>query len=88
MDSVYKALSDQNRRKILEILKQGDLTVTEIGRHFSISGATLSHHLEILRHVRLVVAEREGQHIRYSLNTSVFEETVRAILTIFERRAK
>jgi ArsR family transcriptional regulator, arsenate/arsenite/antimonite-responsive transcriptional repressor len=83
MDTVFKALSDQNRRKILEILKKRDMTVTEISGYFKITGASLSHHLDILKRARLVVCEREGQFIRYSLNTSVFEETVRMVLSVF-----
>lgn len=85
MDTVFKALSDPSRRKILEVLKNGDLTVNEIRRHFGFSGATLSHHLDTLKKANLVISERDGQHIRYSLNTSVFEEVVKTFLSLFER---
>ncbi|OGG04803.1 transcriptional regulator [Candidatus Gottesmanbacteria bacterium RBG_16_52_11] len=83
MDTVYKALADPSRRKILEILKDGDMTVNEIGRHFPFSGATLSHHLDTLKRANLVVAQRQGQYIEYSLNTSVFEEVVKALIGLF-----
>jgi len=83
MDIVFKALADKNRRKILEILKTGDLTAGEIGLHFNISGASMSHHLDILKQARLVVSEREGQCIRYSLNTSVFEEVLKLFISLF-----
>lgn len=86
MNTVFKALSDPNRRKILEVLKQKDMTVTEIGSHFTFSGATLSHHLDILKQARLVVSERTGQFITYSLNTSVLEEVTKAIITIFSHK--
>jgi ArsR family transcriptional regulator, arsenate/arsenite/antimonite-responsive transcriptional repressor len=84
MDKVYKALSDPNRRKILERLKTKDMTVGEIGQSLNITGATLSHHLEILKQARLVVSQREGQFIRYSLNTSVFEEVMKTIINWLE----
>jgi len=86
MDTVFKALADKNRRKILEILKEKDMTVQEIARHFQFTGATLSHHLSILKGANLVIAERQGQFILYSLNTSVFEETVKLFINIFSRK--
>lgn len=83
MDIVFKALADKTRRKILEILRTRDMTAGEIGAHFGISGASISHHLDILKQARLVVAEREGQFIHYSLNTSVFEEVLKLFITLF-----
>jgi DNA-binding transcriptional ArsR family regulator len=85
MDQIFKALSDKNRRKILEILKERDMNVTEIGSHFTITGASLSHHLDILKRARLIVSERDGQFIKYSLNTSVFEETVKMLMNVFKK---
>lgn len=85
MDSVFKALADKNRRKILEILKKRDMTAGEIISHFGITGATLSHHLDILKRANLVIAERNGQYITYSLNISVFEEVMKHIMDFFGR---
>ncbi len=84
MDSVFKALSDKNRRQILSLLKKGHLTVGEIQKHFSISAASLSHHLSILKQADLVVAERHGQFIKYALNLSVFEEVAQLFYTFFK----
>lgn len=88
MDNLFKALSDKNRRKILEILKTKDMTVGEIASYFDITGASLSHHLDILKQARLVVSERKGQFIQYSLNTSVFEEVVKIFINLFDREKK
>ncbi len=85
MDIVFKALADKNRRRILELLKQSDLTVHEIGAHFPITGASLSHHLDILKRARLVVTQREGQCIRYSLNMSVFEDAIKSVINLFQK---
>lgn len=85
MDTLYKALADSTRRKILELLKKSDMTVNEIGIHFPITGASLSHHLDILKRARLVVAEREGQYMRYSLNISVFEEVMKHIVNLLQK---
>jgi DNA-binding transcriptional ArsR family regulator len=78
MDSVFKALSDPTRRTILKLLKRRDMNVTEIAQHFAITGATLSHHLDTLKQANLVVTERRGQFIIYSLNTSVLEDVLLA----------
>lgn len=84
MDSVFKALSDKNRREILNILKKGDLPVKEIHKNFTITMASLSHHLDILKRANLVISERKGQQIIYSLNTSVFEEVMKVFIQFFK----
>lgn len=86
MDTVFKALSDKNRRDILTLLKKGDMTVGQIQEHFSITPASLSHHLDILKRANLVVAERQGQFISYSLNLSVFEEVAQLFYQFFRKR--
>jgi len=85
LDSIFKALSDKNRRKILSLLKKGDMTVTEIQKHFSFTPASLSHHLDILKRADLVQAEREGQFIKYSLNLSAFEEAAQLFFNFFNK---
>jgi len=85
MDNLYKALADKTRRKILELLKESDMTVNEIGSYFHITGPSLSHHLDILKRARLVISEREGQFIRYSLNVSVFEDVVKNIINLLQK---
>lgn len=85
MDAIFKTLSDKNRRKILELLKEKDMTAGEIGDHFSISGASLSHHLDMLKRANLLISQRKGQYILYSLNTSVFEEVLKIIISYFEK---
>jgi DNA-binding transcriptional ArsR family regulator len=76
-DSAFRALADPTRRRILELLGAGDLTAGQIAGEFSIAFASVSHHLRILRDADLVEAHREGQNIRYRLNTSVFQDVTR-----------
>lgn len=85
MDSTFKALSDKNRREILNILRKKDMSVKELNQYFDISQASLSHHLDILKRANLVIDERRGQFVFYSLNISVFEEVMRMILKIFNK---
>ena len=72
----FKALSDPARRDILTLLKGGRLSAGEIGRHFDMTGATISYHLNILKKADLVHESREKNFIYYELNTSVVEEVM------------
>jgi Predicted transcriptional regulators len=76
----FKALSDPTRRKILDLLKVRDMTAGEIADHFTMSKPSISNHLGILKQAGLVTDERNGQHITYSLNTTVFQEVMKWIL--------
>lgn len=82
MDESFKALSDPTRRKILRLLQKKDLTAGEIAEHFTISKPSISHHLNMLKQAKLVLDERKGQHISYSLNTSVVQEMLGWFLDI------
>ena len=70
----FKALSDPTRRAILDILKSGPKTAGEIAAHFDMTGATISHHLSILRQADLVCDDKQGKYIYYELNMSVLDE--------------
>ncbi len=76
-NSVFKALSDPTRRNILQLLKYKDLSAGEIADQFEISKPSISHHLNLLKQANLVLDERRGQNIYYSLNTTVFQEVLR-----------
>ena len=72
----FKALSNPVRREILTLLKGGKLPAGEIAAHFSQTGATISHHLNILKQAELVFETREKNYIYYQLNTSVLEDVL------------
>jgi ArsR family transcriptional regulator len=76
MSDMFQALSDPTRRKILNLLKDRDMTAGEITEHFSISKPSISHHLGILKNAGLVENEKKGQNIIYSFNATVFQELV------------
>lgn len=82
MNDIFKALSDPTRRKILELLVENDLSAGDISENFSISKPSISHHLNILKENNLVLFEKNGQSIIYSLNTTVFQEAVKWFLNI------
>lgn len=80
MNRVFKALADPTRRQILEMLRSGDLTAGDIAENFAISKPSISHHLNLLKQADLVLCERQGQHLYYSLNMTVFDEVVKWLM--------
>ena len=67
----FKALSDPTRRRILELLRERDMTAGELAEQFK-----MSHHLTTLKTAGLVTDERHGQNIIYSLNTTVMQDLI------------
>lgn len=72
----FRALSDPNRRQILDLLKEGRMSAGELLAHFAMTGATLSHHLSLLKKANLVRSEKEGKFIYYELNMTVTDELI------------
>jgi DNA-binding transcriptional ArsR family regulator len=73
-ESVFKAMSDSTRRKIIELLKEGPKAAGEIAGHFSHAQPTISRHLNVLKNAHLIVDQREGTFIIYRLNTTILQE--------------
>lgn len=70
----FKALSDPTRRQIIEMLRNGSMTAGDIVDRFQMTGASISHHLSILKNAGLVTDDKQGKYIYYELNLSVVEE--------------
>ena len=70
----FKALSDGTRREILSLLAAGSMTAGEIGEKFPMTGATISHHLAVLRDTGLISDEKKGKYIYYELNKTMIDE--------------
>ncbi|EGK07101.1 ArsR family transcriptional regulator [Desmospora sp. 8437] len=88
VNEAFKALADPTRRRILHLLRKRDLTAGEIAEHFSMTKPSLSHHLNTLKQANLVLRERQGQHILYSLNTTVLQEVMGWFLDLAERSGR
>lgn len=82
MNSLFKALNDETRRKIVELLKDKDMNAGEIANQFNISKPSISHHLDILKRADLITSEKKGQFVEYSLNTTILEDLVNWILKL------
>ena len=80
----FKALSDENRQRIIELLENKDMCVSEIVDCCGLSQPTISHHLNILKNVGLVAAKKKGQQTYYSLNKNWFKECCKDYLSMFD----
>ena len=76
LQQTMKALSDPIRREILGLLKGGQRSAGEISGHFSVTDASISRHLSVLKEADLIRDRREGKFIFYELNTSVLEDVM------------
>jgi len=83
MQKTFKALSDPTRRKILQLLREQDMTAGEIASHFDSSKPTLSRHFSVLQEADLIQGTRNGSTITYRLNVTVLEETLLAMMQLF-----
>ena len=77
MGDAFKALGDPTRRKILELLSEGEMTAGDIAAHFDMAKPSVSHHLNTLKAAGLVTDSRRGQNIVYCLNLTVFQEIMK-----------
>lgn len=85
MTEVLQALADPTRREILKLLKRRDLSAGEIAERFPLAKSTLSGHFNVLKRAGLVVTERRGTTILYSLNMSALEQALASLQTLLGR---
>lgn len=86
MSEVFRALGDPTRREIVRLLKRRDLTAGEIAERFPLARSTLSGHFNVLKEAGLVLSERRGTTIVYSLNLSAVEEALAALMDLVQAR--
>lgn len=86
MNNIFKALNDQTRREIIDLLKKGDMTAGEIADHFNITKPSISHHLDLLKQAGLVEAVKQGQFIYYSLNATVVDDLIKWALQLKSKK--
>jgi len=77
---VMKALSDPNRIKIIKMLQHRELCVCEIQKGLSLAQSTTSKHLKILEDADIVIFNKQGLWINYSLSDGCNNNYVSVIL--------
>jgi ArsR family transcriptional regulator len=83
MSEVYKALADPTRRRIIQLLREEEMSAGDIADHFNLAKPTLSGHFAVLRAANLVASEKSGASVIYRLNLSVLEEALMALMDGF-----
>ena len=66
--TIFHALGDKTRMKILEMLKKKEYCVGDICKNFNMTQPSISHHLDILKRAELVTNEKRGREVFYKLN--------------------
>ncbi len=84
MTRVYRALADPTRRRIIQLLRERDMTAGEIADHFPLAKPTLSGHFAVLREADLIQGKKNGTTITYHLNVSVLEEALVTLMDLFK----
>src|SRR2546426_10281752 len=74
METALKALAEPNRRRILTLVRDEELTAGEIASHFEVSRPAVSQHLTVLKEAGLVHERRNGTRRLYSGRTEGFNE--------------
>lgn len=86
MHDVFDALAHPVRREILKLLRNGAMSAGDLAARFDLAKPTLSGHFTVLKHADLVTTERKGTTILYSLNMSVLEEALAALMSITRKK--
>lgn len=73
---VFGALSDPNRRRMLDVLSERDATATELAAELPVTRQAVSKHLATLRDAGLVEGERQGRETRYRLRPEPLAEAM------------
>jgi ArsR family transcriptional regulator len=79
-----KALADDTRQRILEMLLEGEKCVSDIAETFDVSQPTVSHHLNVLRQFGLVMNRKEGKQVYYAINRDNVMECCGRLIAKFD----
>jgi len=88
MADLFNTLSSGVRREIISLLKDKDMTAGEIADRLDVTKPTLSGHFNVLKSADLIIAERSGTTITYSLNTTVAEELLASLVGLLTSKEK
>jgi DNA-binding transcriptional ArsR family regulator len=83
MNTIFKALADPTRRRVLELLRSRPMTAGELSDHFPVSKPTMSAHFAVLREADLVNAQKNGKTVVYQLKLSVLEDALLGFAGMF-----
>ena len=79
-----KALGDETRQRILEMLLEKEMSVSDITEAFSMAQPSISHHLSVLKRFGLVTSRKEGKHVYYTINRDNVVECCGQLMAKFD----
>lgn len=85
INETLRALADPTRRRILDLLRAGDMTAGDIAENFELAKSTLSGHFNVLKSAGLIVSERSRNKVVYSINMSAFDDAAAAVMSVFKQ---
>jgi DNA-binding transcriptional ArsR family regulator len=88
MNSVFKALADPTRRRVLELLRNRPMTAGELAEQFPFSKPTMSAHFAVLKEADLVDVQKTGKNVIYRLKLSVLEDALLGFAGAFGMSAR
>lgn len=88
LSDIFKALSDETRLRIIDMLSCSELCAGDILESFNLSQSTLSYHMKILTDAKVVNARRDGLWTKYSINEETFQSIVNVIPELYKKKDK
>ena len=88
MSTVFKALADPTRRRVLQLLRERPMTAGELADRFDVSKPTMSAHFAVLKEADLIDATKKGTTITYRLKLSVLEDALLGFAETFDLEPK
>jgi DNA-binding transcriptional ArsR family regulator len=82
---IFKALSDINRLKIVQLLKEGELCACELTFVLSNSQSTVSHHLSVLKNAGLIKERKEGKWSYFRLSDGAIIELLKQVKLLVDK---
>ena len=82
--SIFKALSDETRLRVVDMLSCREMSACDILSNFTLSQSTLSYHMKILIEANVVNAHREGLWTKYSINDDTFSKIMDFIPELYK----
>ena len=86
MARMGRGLGNENRYRILEALMKGPRTVGEIAERVNIAQPAVSQHLKVLKEADLVIDERQGHEVSYSINVPYMANLLHKLAQGVEKR--
>ncbi len=88
LSEIFKALSDETRLRIVDMLSCSELCAGDILASFDLSQSTLSYHMKILQDAKVVHARRDGLWTKYSINEDTFNYLLEVIPSLYMKKEK